>query len=169
MLAYMSDLNLLSNWTCFSIASITLLTKKAFGKINPESLVTVFLGANAMARAVAGAPPPLPPHLAYWMQGNGRGAMSELMYTNPSYGQAVMGQMGQMGQMVNATVEGGHNNSNNSVPDLTHLLPPRRVIPSVLLPLGDACLHVRPQPPEQLDLLQHCSHCIADQKGFWQD
>jgi hypothetical protein len=29
-----------------------LLTKKAFGKIDPESLVTVFLGANAMASAM---------------------------------------------------------------------------------------------------------------------
>mmetsp|Transcript_5347 Transcript_5347/g.11737 ORF Transcript_5347/g.11737 Transcript_5347/m.11737 type:complete len:840 (+) Transcript_5347:52-2571(+) len=72
---------------------------------------------TAMAGAVAGAPPPLPPHLAYWMQGDGT-------YANPSYGQAAMGQMGQMGQMANATVEGGYNNSNNSVPDLTHLLPP---------------------------------------------
>ena len=52
MLAYMSVLNLPSNWTCFSIAPITLLTKKAFGEIDPKSLVTVFLGANAMASAM---------------------------------------------------------------------------------------------------------------------
>jgi len=52
MLGYMSMLNLLSDWTCYSIAPIALLTRSAFGDVDPESLVTVFLGANAMASAL---------------------------------------------------------------------------------------------------------------------
>ena len=52
MLLYMSLLNLLSNWTCYSVAPIALLTKAAFGEVDPESLVTVFLGANAIALAM---------------------------------------------------------------------------------------------------------------------
>jgi len=51
MLAYMSLLNLISDWTCYSIAPIALLTVEAFGDVDPESLVTVFLGANAVASA----------------------------------------------------------------------------------------------------------------------
>lgn len=51
MLFYMSILNLLSDWTCYSVAPISLLTSEAFGKINPEQLVVVFLGANAVATA----------------------------------------------------------------------------------------------------------------------
>eukprot|EP00977_Amphora_coffeiformis_P002621 scaffold491_cov160-Amphora_coffeaeformis.AAC.6 len=51
MLAYMSVLNLLSDWTCYSVAPIALLTQQAFGNINPEELVVVFLGANAVATA----------------------------------------------------------------------------------------------------------------------
>lgn len=51
MLGYMAMLNLLSDWTCYSVAPIALLTKEAFGDVNPEILVTVFLGANAMASA----------------------------------------------------------------------------------------------------------------------
>ncbi|KAL7539707.1 hypothetical protein ACHAXR_009598 [Thalassiosira sp. AJA248-18] len=52
MLAYMSMLNLLSDWTCYSVAPIAMLTVKAFGDVDPESLVTVFLGANALASAL---------------------------------------------------------------------------------------------------------------------
>jgi hypothetical protein len=51
MLMYMSALNLLSDWTCYSVAPISLLTEEAFGKIDPERLVVVFLGANAIASA----------------------------------------------------------------------------------------------------------------------
>ena len=51
MLTYMSVLNLLSDWTCYSVAPISLLTSEAFGRINPEQLVVVFLGANAIATA----------------------------------------------------------------------------------------------------------------------
>ncbi|GAX24282.1 hypothetical protein FisN_4Lh015 [Fistulifera solaris] len=51
MLMYMSVLNLLSDWTCYSVAPIALLTEQAFGSINPELLVTVFLIANAVASA----------------------------------------------------------------------------------------------------------------------
>lgn len=49
MLFYMSILNLLSDWTCYSVAPISLLTEEAFGDIDPERLVVVFLGANAIA------------------------------------------------------------------------------------------------------------------------
>lgn len=49
MLFYMSVLNLLSDWTCYSVAPISLLTEEAFGNIDPERLVVVFLGANAIA------------------------------------------------------------------------------------------------------------------------
>jgi hypothetical protein len=52
MLLYMSLLNLLSDWTCYSVAPIAMLTMKAFGDVDPESLVTVFLGANAVASAM---------------------------------------------------------------------------------------------------------------------
>eukprot|EP00339_Tiarina_fusa_P025342 CAMPEP_0117003060 /NCGR_PEP_ID=MMETSP0472-20121206/4507_1 /TAXON_ID=693140 ORGANISM="Tiarina fusus, Strain LIS" /NCGR_SAMPLE_ID=MMETSP0472 /ASSEMBLY_ACC=CAM_ASM_000603 /LENGTH=1234 /DNA_ID=CAMNT_0004703585 /DNA_START=297 /DNA_END=4001 /DNA_ORIENTATION=- len=51
MLFYMSILNLLSDWTCYSVAPIALLTEKAFGDIDPEKLVVVFLGANAISTA----------------------------------------------------------------------------------------------------------------------
>lgn len=51
MLMYMSILNLLSDWTCYSVAPISLLTEEAFGNIDPERLVVVFLGANAIATA----------------------------------------------------------------------------------------------------------------------
>lgn len=51
MLFYMSLLNLLSDWTCYSVAPIALLTVEAFGEIDPEKLVVVFLGANAVATA----------------------------------------------------------------------------------------------------------------------
>jgi hypothetical protein len=50
MLAYMSILNLLSDWTCYSIAPIAQLTKIKFGtSINPEGLVTIFLFANTIS------------------------------------------------------------------------------------------------------------------------
>mmetsp|Transcript_24689 Transcript_24689/g.49275 ORF Transcript_24689/g.49275 Transcript_24689/m.49275 type:complete len:798 (-) Transcript_24689:133-2526(-) len=52
MLLYMSMLNLLSDWTCYSIAPIAILTIDAFGEVDPESLVTIFLGANAVASAM---------------------------------------------------------------------------------------------------------------------
>ena len=52
MLFYMSILNLLSDWTCFSVAPIAILTLDAYGELDPESLVTVFLGANAVASAM---------------------------------------------------------------------------------------------------------------------
>jgi MFS family permease len=51
MLFYMSLLNLLSDWTCYSVAPIALLTEEAFGSVDPERLVVVFLGANAIASA----------------------------------------------------------------------------------------------------------------------
>jgi hypothetical protein len=51
MLFYMSVLNLISDWTCYSVAPIALLTEQAFGDIDPERLVVVFLGANAFASA----------------------------------------------------------------------------------------------------------------------
>ena len=47
----MSALNLLSDWTCYSVAPIALLTEEAFGNINPEQLVVVFLVANGIATA----------------------------------------------------------------------------------------------------------------------
>jgi len=52
MLIHMSILNLLSDWTCYSVAPIAVLTAEKFGHdVDPESLVTVFLSANAMASA----------------------------------------------------------------------------------------------------------------------
>ncbi|OEU12706.1 MFS general substrate transporter [Fragilariopsis cylindrus CCMP1102] len=51
MLFYMSLLNLLSDWTCYSVAPISLLAEEAFGNIDPERLVVVFLGANALGTA----------------------------------------------------------------------------------------------------------------------
>jgi hypothetical protein len=51
MLFYMSALNLLSDWTCYSVAPIAILTKEAFGAIDPEQLVVIFLVANAIATA----------------------------------------------------------------------------------------------------------------------
>lgn len=47
----MSVLNLLSDWTCYSVAPIALLTEEAFGNVNAEQLVVVFLVANAFATA----------------------------------------------------------------------------------------------------------------------
>ncbi|GKY95428.1 hypothetical protein MPSEU_000504300 [Mayamaea pseudoterrestris] len=51
MLLYMSLLNLLSDWTCYSVAPIAVLTEEAFGRINSEQLVVLFLAANAIATA----------------------------------------------------------------------------------------------------------------------
>lgn len=51
MLFYMSVLNLVSDWTCYSVAPIANLTTESFGDVNPEHLVTVFLAANAIATA----------------------------------------------------------------------------------------------------------------------
>ena len=52
MLMYMSILNLLSDWTCYSIAPIAVLTTQAYGNINPEHLVTIFLASNALATSM---------------------------------------------------------------------------------------------------------------------
>lgn len=52
MLMYMSVLNLLSDWTCYSVAPIAVLTQEAFGDIDPEQLVVLFLGANAVSTAL---------------------------------------------------------------------------------------------------------------------
>lgn len=49
MLFYMSLLNLLSDWTCFSVAPIALLMTERFQNINPEHLVTIFLFANTIS------------------------------------------------------------------------------------------------------------------------
>jgi hypothetical protein len=43
MLFYMSLLNLLSDWTCYSVAPISVLASEAFGEIKPTWLVTLFL------------------------------------------------------------------------------------------------------------------------------
>mmetsp|Transcript_10095 Transcript_10095/g.14279 ORF Transcript_10095/g.14279 Transcript_10095/m.14279 type:complete len:1330 (-) Transcript_10095:72-4061(-) len=51
MLFYMSMLNLLSDWTCYSVAPIAVLTSEAYGDVDPELLVTVFLASNAFASA----------------------------------------------------------------------------------------------------------------------
>lgn len=51
MLFYMSLLNLLSDWTCYSVAPIAVMTEQAFGSINPEKLVVLFLAANAVSTA----------------------------------------------------------------------------------------------------------------------
>ena len=52
MLFYVSVLNLLSDWTCFSVAPIAVLTSEAFGYVNPQMLVTVFLLANTFSTAL---------------------------------------------------------------------------------------------------------------------
>eukprot|EP00559_Dactyliosolen_fragilissimus_P007780 CAMPEP_0184862402 /NCGR_PEP_ID=MMETSP0580-20130426/6869_1 /TAXON_ID=1118495 /ORGANISM="Dactyliosolen fragilissimus" /LENGTH=1717 /DNA_ID=CAMNT_0027360257 /DNA_START=401 /DNA_END=5554 /DNA_ORIENTATION=+ len=52
MLFYMSLLNLLSDWTCFSVAPISIMTNELFGNVSPEALVTIFLAANAIATAL---------------------------------------------------------------------------------------------------------------------
>ena len=51
MLFFMSLLNLLSDWTCYSVAPIAILTQETFGEIDPERLVVIFLGANAISTA----------------------------------------------------------------------------------------------------------------------
>jgi MFS family permease len=40
-----------SDWTCYSVAPIAMLTEEAFGNINPELLVVVFLCANVFGTA----------------------------------------------------------------------------------------------------------------------
>jgi hypothetical protein len=40
-----------SDWTCYSVAPIALLTREAFGSVHAERLVVVFLSANAVATA----------------------------------------------------------------------------------------------------------------------
>ena len=51
MLMYISLLNFLSDWTCFSVAPIAVITSEAFGNISPEQLVMVFLASNTIATA----------------------------------------------------------------------------------------------------------------------
>ena len=51
MLTYISLLNFLSDWTCFSVAPIAVITSEAFGNISPEQLVMVFLASNTIATA----------------------------------------------------------------------------------------------------------------------
>lgn len=51
MLLYISLLNFLSDWTCFSVAPIAVITSEAFGNISPEQLVMVFLASNTIATA----------------------------------------------------------------------------------------------------------------------
>jgi len=46
MLLYMSLLNLLSDWTCYSVAPISVLTSEAFGSVQPTALVTAFLAGK---------------------------------------------------------------------------------------------------------------------------
>jgi hypothetical protein len=43
MLFYMSMLNLFSDWTCYSVAPISVLASQTFGNMEPTLLVTVFL------------------------------------------------------------------------------------------------------------------------------
>jgi len=52
MLFWMSLLNLLSDWTCYSIAPIAMLTNEAYGVIYPTALVVVFLFANGISTAM---------------------------------------------------------------------------------------------------------------------
>ena len=49
MLFYLSILNLLSDWTCYSVAPITSIVEDKYTTVSNESLVTLFLGANAIA------------------------------------------------------------------------------------------------------------------------
>lgn len=51
MLGYVALLNLLSDWTCYSVAPIATLTSESFGNIYPDQLVVIFLSANAIATA----------------------------------------------------------------------------------------------------------------------
>lgn len=48
ILFYLSILNLLSDWTCYSIAPISILTSQHY-TINPEHLVTLFLFCNVIS------------------------------------------------------------------------------------------------------------------------
>jgi len=47
MLLYISLLNLLSDWTCYSVAPIAELTSEFYGTIDPTLLVVIFFLANA--------------------------------------------------------------------------------------------------------------------------
>jgi len=49
MLFYISSLNLVSDWVCYSIAPISTLTQEAYQLDNPENLVVTFLSANVIA------------------------------------------------------------------------------------------------------------------------
>ena len=51
MLGYIAFLNLLSDWTCYSVAPIATLANQSFGKIYPDQLVVIFLSANAISSA----------------------------------------------------------------------------------------------------------------------
>jgi len=52
MLMYLALLNLLSDWTCFSVAPIASLAVESYNTLNPEHLVTAFLLANTFATAL---------------------------------------------------------------------------------------------------------------------
>ena len=49
MLFLISSLNLLSDWTCYSVAPIAVLTDEAFGTIYPTVLVVIFFVANSLS------------------------------------------------------------------------------------------------------------------------
>lgn len=51
MLLYISLLNFLSDWTCYSVAPIAVLTNEAYGTIYPTVLVVIFFCSNAIATA----------------------------------------------------------------------------------------------------------------------
>lgn len=49
MLFYMCILNILSDWTCYSIAPISLLIGEEFPLIDPQALVTIFLISSSIS------------------------------------------------------------------------------------------------------------------------
>jgi len=49
MLFYLALLNLLSDWTCYSIAPITSIVTQIYPGVNNEHLVTLFLACNAVS------------------------------------------------------------------------------------------------------------------------
>ena len=49
MLFYMCMLNVLSDWTCYSIAPIALLIGNEFPQIDPQALVTIFLISSSIS------------------------------------------------------------------------------------------------------------------------
>ena len=49
MLFLISSLNIISDWTCFSVAPIAALTSKSLPYINPTLLIVVFLFSNSVS------------------------------------------------------------------------------------------------------------------------